>query len=284
MEVCCVTSSYSNKLPVKDYYFPGTAFLIADIPYMDGNAFCSFHLGTFTSQSSVDDPPNVNVNSAEGDGQRAGPSGTNQQNLSAVERLQRAFARETRESKRRREEARRNLMNDSSSDDEYNAGISTDDTSDDEEQATYPRQQYSRTSDSNDVQNRVHSAGGAIGGAGLDLQPPTHALGARSKTTARHVNAEVHVVPLDDRNVTAGQNEAVNTNTGDKVTIRKKSSKKKSEPNLSETSTSQRNNSHIVEIHPEQLQGPPSGTNSRHSRCASNSSTDHTNDTGRSYF
>ena len=251
---------------------------------MVGNVACSSHIGTFTSQSSVDDPPNVNVNSAEGDGQRAGPSGTNHQNLSAVERLQRAFARETRESKRRREEARRNLMNDSSSDDEYNPGISTDDTSDDEEQATSPHHQYRRTSGGNDVQNRVRSADGAIGGVGLDLQPPTQALGARSKTTARHVNAEVHVVPLDDRNVTAGENGEVDTNTGYNVTIRKKSSKKKSEHNLSETTTSQRNNSHTVEIHPEQLQGPPSGTNSRHSRGASSSSTDHTTETGRCYF
>ena len=52
--------------------------------------------GTFTSQSSVHAPPRNAVNVEAGDEQTAGPSGVNQ-SISAVERLQRAFAKESRQ-------------------------------------------------------------------------------------------------------------------------------------------------------------------------------------------
>ena len=193
--------------------------------------FCFYALGTFTSQSSVHAPPgNVTINSAEADGQMAGPSRVNPRNISAVEKLQRAFARESVQFRRGRGVRHNRFENESS--DVNHSTESSDSTSDEEDRPTSTLEPQRASA------NEAHS----IYRASQDLEGAVQS-GARAKLSARHVNAEVHVVPLDDKSVGNGT-EIEESNGLDCQNDQKN--------NLSEPNARKHEDSHVVEIHTEQ--------------------------------
>ena len=77
-------------------------------------------------------------------------------------------------------------------------------------------------------------------------------IGSKGKNSARHVSAEVHVIPFDDKNVEvyeAQSNNLLKTDQSDVGDISQRSQNNE----LSETSQ----DSHVVEIHPD----PPGDNN-----------------------
>ena len=192
-------------------------------------------IGTFTSQSSVHAPPR-SANLGSDDQQRAGPSGTNRSNLSAVEKLQRAFARESRQQNLERDPRYRHFQNNSSSDNDYQSENLSNDSSDDENTSLF-NQQSRNTQESSSAsaypENTVSHG---------DYNRPS---GSKSKNSARNVSAEVHVVPLDDKNVEIlEQEESSRVNDSS-------ASGDNSRSQVNELSDNQEKSqlSHIVEIH-----------------------------------
>ena len=158
-------------------------------------------------------------------------------NLSAVEKLQRAFAKESRPLRRGRDNGYRNFENDSSSDNEYRSNELSDESSDDERHAVMHHQ--SRTDE------ELGNAQASLE-ANITANSSVRQIGSKGKNSARHINAEVHVIPFDDKNVElyeAQRNNLLKTdqsNVGD-------NSQRSQNNELSETSQ----DSHIVEIHPD---------------------------------
>ena len=196
-------------------------------------------------------PRNTTINSEE-DQQVAGPSGLHRNNLSAVEKLQRAFAKESRSLRHGRDTGYRNFQNDSSSDNEYrSAGIS--DESSDEDASI---QQQRRTD------GELNTAQ-----AGLVTNDPENnsvirQLGAKAKNSARHVSAEVHVIPFDDKCVEVNEaqsNILLKTEQSDFGDI----SQRTQNNELSEASQ----DSHIVEIHPDPPEDNYTNDNSGSGSC-----------------
>ena len=214
----------------------GTVLVRLECLVPDINILIPSIIGTFTSQSSVHAPPR-NANLGSDDHQRAGPSGTNRSNLSAVERLQRAFARESRQQNVERDPRYRHFQNNSSSDNDYQSENLSNDSSDDENTSSLFYQQSRNTQESISAsacpENMVSH--------GDDSRPS----GSKSKNSARHVSAEVHVVPLDDKNVEILEQEE-STRVNDSS-----ASGDSSRSQLNELSDNQEKSqlSHIVEIH-----------------------------------
>ena len=195
-------------------------------------------LGTFTSQSSVHAPPR-NTNATSHDQQLAGPSGLNRANISTVERLQRAFARESRQ-QGSADPRYRHIQENNSSENEYQSENLSDDSSDDETTASMFHPQS----------RNLHETGNASAGPErVVLQGDTNRQsGAKSKASARHVSAEVHVVPLDDRNVEEHENEQINSLRVNQSIASSDSSRSQNNELSENTQTSSQGN-HIVEIH-----------------------------------
>jgi hypothetical protein len=204
--------------------------------------------GTFTSQSSVHAPPRNAVNVEAGDEQTAGPSGVNQ-SISAVERLQRAFAKESRQQRSGRNSNYRRFENNSSSDNASCSAESSDD-SDGENEVTMRQQEVT----SGLVDTRHRSLG--IEASANNTQG--RQLGAKRKSTSQHVNAEVHVVPFDDQNIATEETQRSNKVESDAINPNQKS-------NLSETDEHISQSSHIVEIHPEEQSSTARSLNSHSS-------------------
>ena len=158
-------------------------------------------------------------------------------NLSAVEKLQRAFAKESRPFRRRRDNSYRNFQNDSSSDNEYRSTELSDESSDEEEHAAVHQQRQP---------DEGLSSAQACLEADVTTNSSVRQIGSKGKNSARHVSAEVHVIPFDDKNVEVYEvqsNNLVKTDQSDVGDISQRSQNNE----LSETSQ----DSHIVEIHPD---------------------------------
>lgn len=158
--------------------------------------------------------------------------------MSAVEKLQRAFARESTQN-RDRDTRYRHFRDHNSSDNDQSDNIS-DDSSDDENTAALFHQQSRNTQEScnaNEAQEQRNSHS--------DINRPS---GSKSKNSARHVSAEVHVAPLDDKNVEVHENEESNL-------LRENNLNTNGDSNRSHINELSDNNqttsqlSHIVEIH-----------------------------------
>ena len=76
--------------------------------------------------------------------------------------------------------------------------------------------------------------------------------GAKSKASARHVSAEVHVVPLDDRNVEEYENEQINSLRVNQSIASSDSSRSQNNELSDNIQTSSQGN-HIVEIHADEV-------------------------------
>ena len=204
--------------------------------------------GTFTSQSSVHAPPRNAVNVEAGDEQTAGPSGVNQ-SISAVERLQRAFAKESRQQRSGRNSNYRHFENNSSSDNASCSAESSDD-SDGENEVTMRQQEV--------TSGLVDTRQGSLGIEASANNTQGRQLGAKRKSTSQHVNAEVHVVPFDDQNIAIEETQRSFKVESDAINPNQKS-------NLSETDEHISQSSHIVEIHPEEQSSTARSLNSHSS-------------------
>ena len=153
------------------------------------------------------------MNVEAGDEQTAGPSGVNQ-SISAVERLQRAFAKESRQQRSGRNSNYRRFENNSSSDNPSCSAESSDD-SDGENEVTMRQQEVT----SGLVDTRHRSLG--IEASANNTQG--RQLGAKRKSTSQHVNAEVHVVPFDDQNIAIEETQRSNKVESDAINPNQKS-------------------------------------------------------------
>ena len=176
--------------------------------------------------------------------QVAGPSGLNRQRLSAVEKLQRAFAKESRQIRRGRDANYRRFQNETSSDNEYHSAELSDDTSDDEQGST-SHQQRSVTGENVETQQVSPPTTGVFARCSTG-----HRLGAKGKSSARHVNAEVHVAPLDDETVVR-QEANSHSLSRDNKSSDDNTSQRSQNCDLSEKRSNNSRESHVVEIHPE---------------------------------
>lgn len=168
----------------------------------------------------------------------------NRRSLSAVEKLQRAFAKEKRQLRRKKDANYRRFQNENSSDNEHRSAELSDDTTDDEHEATMHPQQ--RRVSGEKIKTRVSPPATEVV---AHCSMGRH-LGGKGKSSSRHVNAEVHVVPFDDKNVVMQEvqrNVLAETNQSvvDDISQRSQIS------DLSERRASNSPQSHVVEIHPE---------------------------------